>query len=219
MLENQLGQILPLVNEANLISAELGRAITFSVKMVRHMPDGGQLQGSQTEVLVRFDNKEDGWWGLWNADKFESRVQMMREILSQYFDTEVRPEFENKDKDPWWDPVEPILVGTSYLGLRPICYAMGSEEVTSKILHSEGIQGQNGLLVTEFDCTDREGNIDEDLYQDVEEREDLVGKELTFKIDIKWVKSLPEDLCTNPFVTYTLQYESDLINTTPEQHG
>lgn len=144
---------------------------------------------------------------------------MMREILSQYFETEVRPGFSNKDNDPWWDPVEPILVGTSYLGLRPLCYAMGSEQVVSKILHSEGMLGQNGQLVTEFDCTDREGNTAEELYEDVEEKDDLIGKELHFKIDIKQVRSLPEDLCTNPFITYALQYESHLINTTPESRA
>lgn len=121
---------MPLVNEANLIGAELGRHITFSVKMVREMPEHGtNMSETKTDVMVRSDNKEDGWYCMWDCDKFESRVQMMREVLNEYFDTEVMPDFSNKEKDPWWDPAEPILVGTSYLGLRPLTFAMGSEKI------------------------------------------------------------------------------------------
>lgn len=40
---------------------------------------------------------------------------MMRENLNQYFDTEVMPDFSNKDNDAWWDPCEPLKIGTSYL--------------------------------------------------------------------------------------------------------
>jgi len=144
----------------------------------------------------------------------------MREHLSEYFDTEVRPTFENKDKDPWWDPVEPIIVGTSYLGLRPLTYAMGSEEVTSKILSSEGKDCQRGFLKAEFDVTDTKGEpVDEDLYADVEDKNDLLGKAYNFRMDLKEVSGLPEDLCTNPFVKYQLKYEPNVDHCTNEAQG
>ena len=200
---------MPLVNEANLIGTELGRNITFSVKMVKEIELGGNE--GKTEVMIRADNKEDGWYGMWNTDKFESRVQMMREVLNEYFDTEVKPSFEDKSKDPWWDPVEPINVGTSYLGLRPLTYAMGTEEMTAKILSSEGKSGQRGFLKVELDVTDLKGNpVDEDVFEDVEDKNDLLGKEFNFRVDINEVQGLPDDLCTNPFATYSLKYEPNV---------
>ena len=65
---------MPLVNEANLIGAELGRNITFSVKLVKEMLPGSEMGDSKTDVMIRADNKEDGWYGMWGGDKFESRV-------------------------------------------------------------------------------------------------------------------------------------------------
>lgn len=154
-LENKLGTIMPLVNEANLIGAELGRHITFSVKMVREMPEHGtDMKDTKTEIMIRSDNKEDGWYCMWDTDKFENRVSLMQQCLNTYFDTEVKPDFTDKKTDPWWDPIEPIQVGTSYIGLRPLCYNMGSEEVVAKVLSSEGKGGQRGFLKTEFDICD-----------------------------------------------------------------
>jgi len=110
-----------MVNEANLMGVELKRDIKFTVKMMREMPehDTANMADCRTDVMVRCDNKEDGWYCLWDDSKFESRVQMMREVLNTYFDTEVMPDFTDKSKDPWYDPADPLQVGTSYIQLKP----------------------------------------------------------------------------------------------------
>jgi hypothetical protein len=98
--------------------------------MIREMPEfGGEMSESRTDIMVRVDNdeKEGGYYVLWDSDKFESRLEMMRENLNTFFDTEEMPNFDDKDHDPWYDPIKPLMVGTSYLSLKSLTYGMGSE--------------------------------------------------------------------------------------------
>ena len=61
-LEKKLSVVLPLVNEANLISKELKRDITFSTKMVREMPDSQNLLEAKTDVIVKVENREVAYY-------------------------------------------------------------------------------------------------------------------------------------------------------------
>lgn len=174
-LEAKLGTVLPLVNEANLISQELDRNVRFNVKMVRDMPEfGGEMAESTTNVMIRVDNKETGvgYYYMWDAEKFENRLPMMRECLNEFFDTEKKPDFSDKEKDPWYDHIEPLQIGTSYLSLKSLCFGMGSD-MDCKILSSEGKGGTRGQLKVKYDVMKKEGAnwvIDEDgeQYEDIE---------------------------------------------------
>lgn len=225
-LEQKLNLILPMVNEANLMGIELKRDIKFTVKMMREMPehDTASMADCRTDVMVRCDNKEDGWYCLWDADKFESRVQMMREVLNTYFDTEVLPDFTNKQKDPWYDPADPLQVGTSYIQLKPLSYAIGSGMTDARVLSSEGKGGNRGVLRAQFEICDKKGGVLDDsaldeMYGEIEGKEDLLGKELNMFFEIESLGGLPDDLCTNPFVTYTLKHEVNEVFSTPEVQG
>jgi hypothetical protein len=61
-LEKKLGIVLPLVNEANLIATELKRNIKFNTKMIRVMPEFGNLMDSRTDIVVKVDNAEDNYY-------------------------------------------------------------------------------------------------------------------------------------------------------------
>lgn len=69
-LEKKLGIVLPLVNEANLIATELKRNIKFNTKMIRVMPEFGNLMDSRTDIVIKVDNGEDSYYYQWDADKF-----------------------------------------------------------------------------------------------------------------------------------------------------
>jgi len=47
---------------------------------------------------------------------------------------------------------------------------------------------------------------EEGLYDCVEAPEDMLGKALNLKVQIKGVTELPEDLCTNVFATYVWKH-------------
>jgi hypothetical protein len=72
-LESRLGVILPLVNEANLISKELKRDIKFNVKLVKTLPEtnaDGSLEPPKTEIYIKADNFEEGYYYQWPEAKF-----------------------------------------------------------------------------------------------------------------------------------------------------
>lgn len=200
-LEKKLGHLLPLINEANLISKELKRKIIFNVKMIRVMPEFASLQDSRTDILVKVDNGEDNYYYQWDTDKFQNRLELMRDHLNQYFEDQTIPDYSDKDLDPFWDPPEPLLIGTSYLSLKNLGYMLNND-LDAKILSSEGAQGVRGNLKLEYWPTapDGIGEPADDMLCD--EPQELVGKEIFFRVEIHSASSLPSDLCKNVFVTY-----------------
>lgn len=47
------------------------------------MPDGStDMSEARTNIMVKVDNLEDGWYNMWDQDKFEGRILMMRENLN-----------------------------------------------------------------------------------------------------------------------------------------
>lgn len=64
-LESRLGVLLPLVNEANLISKELKRDVKFNVKLVKVLPETGPdgvQEAPKTDILVKVDNFSEGYY-------------------------------------------------------------------------------------------------------------------------------------------------------------
>ena len=108
-LERRLGVILPLVNEANLISKELKRDIKFNTKLVKSLPESkgdGSVEIPTTDIQVKVDNFEEGYYYQWPEGKFNDRIFMMRDLVQEFFDTGDLPKVP-KDQDPFWDPPEP----------------------------------------------------------------------------------------------------------------
>lgn len=68
-------------------------------------------------------------------------------------------------------------------------------------------------------CTATGDEVGEDDFADVEDKNDLIGKDLSFKMDITALSNLPEDLSTSPFITYSLKYEPNTVNSTDESKG
>lgn len=214
-LEKKLGVVLPMVNEANLIAQEMKRKIVFSTKMVRVMPEFANLMDSRTDIVIKVDNKEDNLYYQWDAEKFQNRLFLMRDCLNSYFEDGKIPDFNDKQKDPFWDPPEPLLIGTSYLSLKNLGYML-QNDLDAKILSSEGAQGTRGsLMIKYWPCAaDGVGEAADDVMCD--EPHELIGKEINFRVEIDHAKGLPEDLCKNVFVTYQFKHEPGVVYSTGE---
>ncbi len=61
---------------------------------------------SKTEIMIRVDNFEDGYFYSWPEGKFQDRLFMMRDLVNEHFETGDLPKL-TKDEDPFWDPPEP----------------------------------------------------------------------------------------------------------------
>jgi hypothetical protein len=161
-----------MCNEANLISDELKRDIKFSVQLIREMPEGStDMADSRTDIMIKDDNKEDGWYNMWDQDKFDSRMMMMRDNLNQFFDTDKMPDFSDKDKDAWWDPCKPVQVGTAYLNTKNMTYMLDNELSAKIVSASKGNSVNRGVLAVNLEPTD----VAEEI-EDAEDAEELLGK-------------------------------------------
>lgn len=173
-LETKLGQILPLINEANLIAKELKRDIHFGVKLVKSLPEtreDGTIDQGQTDIVVKVENFTDGYYYQWPYDKFNDRVFMMRDLANEFFDSGKLPKLTN-DTDPFWDPPEPLLIGQSFISFKNLGYLI-ENEMDSKILSSEGNSGVRGVLSVKYFPTDEAGTGDPDEDDLPEEPEEL----------------------------------------------
>jgi hypothetical protein len=213
-LETNLEGILPKVNEANMIAAELKREIRFNVRMVSTMPDFGDFKEAQREIKIKCDNKEDGYFYMWPTEKFVDRLEMMKEHVNEYFDTGNIPDYSDKSTDPFWDPPEPILIGNSYLKLQNLGLCIENDQKI-KILNTAGAGNEAEQGTLEPACwpvTATGVQCDDDDYPEeymIEEPEELLNKELYFRIDIKKATGLPNELCKDVFVVYKFKHEPD----------
>lgn len=76
--------------------------------------------------MVRVDNKEAGYFYEWQLDKFDNRLQMIRDLLEEYFEVGELPEL-NESNDPFWDPPEAVLIGQAYIKYEALAYVMDSD--------------------------------------------------------------------------------------------
>jgi hypothetical protein len=89
------------------------------------MPDFGDMKAQKREFKIKVDNREGGYFYIWDPDKFSNRVYEMRELYNEYCDNLGKiPDFSDKSKDPFWDNPEPVLIGKSYLGLASLGYTL-----------------------------------------------------------------------------------------------
>jgi hypothetical protein len=84
-------------------------------------------------------------------------------------------------------------------------------EIKGKILSSEGTKGNRGLLSMNLEPTDEDPEFEPD------EPEELLGRKLAMNVKLEGASGLPEDLCSDPYVTYTLAFDTKTTEYTTGQ--
>lgn len=216
-VERSLNEVLPMVNEANLAAQELGKKVSFATRIDKQIDpflEGGATK-SKTNVVIRVDNKEAGYYYDWTADKFKNRIFLIRDVLDEYFDSGEMPQLSNEN-DPFWDPPNPILIGQSFIQLEPLGLQF-ENFLDATILSIDGAGGSQGTLTIGYaPCTVDGITDEEDLPEEfmVNDCSELVGMEnLHFKVYVKNASGLPKDLCQNAFVTYQFKFDKEVYRT------
>ncbi len=79
------------------------------MKLVKTLPEtlvDGTTEPPKTEIHIKVDNFEEGYYFTLEEDPFQERVFEMREMINEYFDSGVIPA-RPKQEDPFWGPPEP----------------------------------------------------------------------------------------------------------------
>lgn len=81
----------------------------------------------RTTIKVQVDNKELGYRYLWDLNKFSNRYYMLKDLVDQYFATNVLPVVP-QNEDPFWDPEEPVFIGNAYTYMKGLLHLMDNPE-------------------------------------------------------------------------------------------
>jgi len=199
LLQEDLIDVMPAVEEANSISEELDKRVKFEIILISpHML--GKLQGTkaegftdmkstQPEVCVKMKNLENGTEFIWPKEKFLNRLYLMKEMYNNYEEEEEDWDLP-EDKDPFQEDVNTeVNIGTVQVFLQPIAYMVEMKEQ----LEITDIKGNKiGVINLEVaPCNKKGKEYTEADDKFVDSPDELVGKDVFFIFKIVNCRGLP----------------------------
>ncbi|KAK2854215.1 hypothetical protein Q5P01_006876 [Channa striata] len=138
-------KLMPMVAEANQMSQELKKGVEFKVEIKNLALSDSKGHDLEKEIVVRVSSVERKQVWMWSKAKFINRKFLMEEVYQQHQAEQrgdnsvegVSASALPRDKDPFWDPVEPLLLGTAHLWLQSLAFRIPLEEQL-EVLGSEG---------------------------------------------------------------------------------
>ncbi|XP_061671253.1 kinesin-like protein KIF28P [Syngnathoides biaculeatus] len=128
-------KLMPLVAEANQMSQELKKGVEFKLEIKNLVLSDSEGNDLEKEIICRVTSKHSKQVWMWSKAKFVNRKFLMEEIYQRHRDE--RCSALPRDKDPFWDPVEPLLLGTAHLWLQSLAFRIPVDEQL-EVLGSEG---------------------------------------------------------------------------------
>ncbi|XP_016530295.1 kinesin-like protein KIF28P isoform X1 [Poecilia formosa] len=191
-------QLMPMVAEANQISQELSKGVEFKLEIKNLALSDSRGHDLQKDIVVRVTAAGSKQVWMWSKAKFVNRKFLMEEVYQQF---KAAQHEDNRvegllavvlprDKDPFWDPVEPLLLGTTHLWLQSLAFRIPLEEQL-EVLGSEGTE--EAILQAQLvPCTSTGLPLGEDdILIDPSE---VLGRRLDFQLvldqccGVRWIR-------------------------------
>ncbi|MBN3296433.1 KIF28 protein, partial [Amia calva] len=203
-------KVMPMVAEANQISQELNRGVEFKLEIKNLAMSDSKGHDLEKEIVIKVTLRETKQVWVWSKAKFVNRKFLMEELYQQQAEggaVNVGP-----DRDPFWDPLEPVHLGCAHIWLQSLAFRIRLEEQL-EVLGSQG--GEEALLQVELIPCSRDGQAlgEDDIMIDPTE---LLGRRFDFQIHVarcfgvRWLKEARErgvqvgfSVFTNPQPFYT----------------
>ena len=216
VLQDHLVSMLPLIQEANMISEELDKACHFELKIVACDAIQGHMrmkrsmlteEGDQTTIAVRVS--EGAKSRMWSRDKFHDRIFAMRDYYqSAMLNMSRAPGEEASEeemKDPFQDDQEGVLLGHTHIYLESLWWLFPIE-LNSPVIDYKG--KSEGRLKVRIRIVDAHGG---DLCSEDgapgENVNQFLGKDAVLRVEIHEAQGLAAHL-----QDYYVQY-MDLVDT------
>ncbi|XP_011668890.1 kinesin-like protein KIF28P isoform X2 [Strongylocentrotus purpuratus] len=203
LLQEELVEMIPMVEEANAISEELDRKVKFEIVVMS--PKARGLAHGRTEVCVKLRNLQNELEYIWSRDKFVRRKYLMQEMYENFADGSdwQLPE----EKDPFTEPLNTnIQIGVVNVYLQSMAYMIETRES----LEISDYRGkQQGLLDVEIiPCDDKGKELTEADDVFVDDPKDLISRCVNFVIKIKTVTGVPNRF-KDIYCNYKMYLESE----------
>ncbi|XP_075906177.1 kinesin-like protein KIF28 isoform X2 [Nelusetta ayraudi] len=212
-------QLMPMVAEANQMSQELNKGVEFELEIKNLVLSDSKGCDLMKDIVVRATSRALKQVWMWSKGKFVNRKFLMEELYQQHQlqkstgnTVERCPVTElPREKDPFWDPVEPLLLGTAHFWLQSLAFRIPLEEQL-EVLGSEG--SEEAIIQAQLvPCTSTGLPLGEDdILIDPSE---LLGRRLDFQLvldqccGLRWIREASDrgvqigfrlfDCCRNLF--------------------
>ncbi|XP_060555492.1 kinesin-like protein KIF28P [Ruditapes philippinarum] len=207
LLQQELLEIMPAVEEANSVSEALGKKKRFDLMIVS--PEArGELNG-RTEVMVKMTCTDTKHEWIWDRNKFIDRKCIMSEMMDKYEDG---LEWQvPQDKDPFYDdPKADFHIGSVKMWLQSVSYMIESNETLDVTDFKGSPVGKMSIGVFPCDPKGKEFTEKDDKF--VEDPNALVGKNIDFKVKIVNARGLPNKY-TDVYCKYKVYLEDKFTQT------
>ncbi|XP_076437363.1 kinesin-like protein KIF28 [Babylonia areolata] len=200
LLQEDIMELMPAVEQANSISEDLDKKLKFDLMVVS--PEArGELNG-RTEVMVRVINLETKHEWVWPRQKFLNRKFVMEEMYDNFQegeDWDLPPE-----RDPFVDDYEADYhIGSVKVWIKSLAYMIELREQLEVTNYGGQAVGLLNVEVIPCDSKGKEYTDADDKF--VEDPEMLKGQNVFFVVKIISARGLPNkftDLFAK-FVVYT----------------
>ncbi|XP_046450111.1 kinesin-like protein KIF28P isoform X5 [Daphnia pulex] len=195
-LQEELVAVLPSVEEANEISAELNKPVKFEIVLVAPQIYNNPAEKMvPSQVYVKMKNLDHGTEYIWSKEKFFTRFDFMRELY-RHHQMEINGEEEDgreiritDDRDPFSESSDAVvIIGMTRIVLRSLAYLVEMQDHVP-ITDLRGIK-IGVMKIALVPCADSLGH---QLQEDdlVDSSDQLIGKNLFFKFHIIGCRNLP----------------------------
>ncbi|XP_033639651.1 kinesin-like protein KIF28P [Asterias rubens] len=185
LLQEDLVQLMPMVNEANAMSEELKKGVRFEIVLISPQSRGLKHGRTQLAVLMRCNNNDNEF--LWDRNKFLNRKYLMQEMYQNFVDGDKDWDLE-QDIDPFWEPPDSeVMIGCVHVYLQSLGYLIEIEELLG-ITDFRGTE--QGLLKVEINPCHKDGSaLDDDDF--VDDAKESLGRQVSFNIALHHARGLP----------------------------
>ncbi|XP_070175288.1 kinesin-like protein KIF28P isoform X2 [Littorina saxatilis] len=209
LLQEDIMELMPAVEQANSISEDLDKKMKFDIMIVS--PEArGELKG-RTVVMIRVTNLETKHEWIWSREKFLNRKFVMQEMYDNFQEGEewdVPPE-----KDPFVDDYEAEFhIGSVKVWLKSLAYMIELREQLEITNFSGQAVGLLNIDIIPCDEKGKEYTDADDMF--VEDPEQLRGKKVFLLVKITSARGLPNTF-TDVYAKFLVYLDSEYSKTKP----
>ncbi|VDK36018.1 unnamed protein product [Taenia asiatica] len=191
VLQQQLIELLPMLQEVNAIAQEMDKCRTFDIVLLPALLQQTVYgQHKTARITIRMKCSKTGRTWMWDRGKFLNRRFLIQEMYQAFDANEGEHKPVRQEEDPFWEPLEPLLVGFTPVFLQSLAYGLDYTDC----LQISDLDGQaiGEVSVSLQPCLQSGGvpasDSPESLFVDNPQK--LLGRPFYFKVGITEI-SLP----------------------------